>query len=108
MGTFHQEAEDKVNCILGDFTYRKCFGTTSLNPNRSNPLDENKILAIASCSKLMTSVAAMQLVDRGKLDLDADVAAIIPEVKRYGIITALDDDSKEPTFVPNQNPVTLR
>ena len=96
------------NCALGDFAYRKCFGTTSLRSDRSKPLDENNILSIASCTKLMTSVAVMQLVERGKLDLDADVATIVPEAQEYGIITGFDDDTKTATFTPNKNTITLR
>lgn len=43
----------------------------------------------ASISKPVTAVAAMQLVETGKLDLDADVRALVPEFpeKRWTITT---------------------
>ena len=43
------------------------------------PMKTNSIFWIASMSKPVTSVAAMILVDHGKLDLDAPVARYLPE-----------------------------
>jgi CubicO group peptidase (beta-lactamase class C family) len=45
------------------------------------PMKTNSIFWIASMSKPVTSVAAMILVDDGKLDLDAPVARYLPELK---------------------------
>ena len=44
------------------------------------PMKTNSIFWIASMSKPVTSVAAMILVDEGKLDLDAPVAKYVPEI----------------------------
>jgi CubicO group peptidase (beta-lactamase class C family) len=44
------------------------------------PMQTNSIFWIASMSKPVTSVAAMILVDDGKLDLDAPVARYLPEL----------------------------
>lgn len=38
-------------------------------------------------TKLMTSVAAMQCVEAGLLDLDEPVSHLLPEMGKYGIIT---------------------
>jgi CubicO group peptidase (beta-lactamase class C family) len=46
---------------------------------RTIPMKTNSIFWIASMSKPVTSVAAMILVDDGKLDLDAPVARYLPE-----------------------------
>src|SRR5207249_3472495 len=43
----------------------------------------------ASCSKMVTAVAALQLAEAGKLDLDADVRTYVPEFPDKGVkITA--------------------
>src|SRR5262245_62020575 len=43
----------------------------------------------ASCSKMVTAIAALQLADAGKLDLDADVRTYVPEFPDKGVkITA--------------------
>src|SRR5262245_668095 len=47
---------------------------------RTVPMKTNSIFWIASMSKPVTSVAAMILVDDGKLDLDAPVARYLPEI----------------------------
>jgi CubicO group peptidase (beta-lactamase class C family) len=44
------------------------------------PMQANSIFWIASMTKPVTSVAAMILVDEGKLELDAPVARYLPEV----------------------------
>jgi CubicO group peptidase (beta-lactamase class C family) len=44
------------------------------------PMQTNSIFWIASMSKPVTSVAAMILVDDGKLELDAPVAKYLPEI----------------------------
>ncbi len=46
------------------------------------PMQANSIFWIASMTKPVTSVAAMILVDEGKLELDAPVAAICPSSAR--------------------------
>jgi CubicO group peptidase (beta-lactamase class C family) len=46
---------------------------------RTIPMQTNSIFWIASMSKPVTSVAAMILVDDGKLELDAPVARYLPE-----------------------------
>src|SRR5271169_5146747 len=47
---------------------------------RTIPMKTNSIFWIASMTKPVTSVAAMILVDDGKLDLDAPVAKYLPEI----------------------------
>jgi CubicO group peptidase (beta-lactamase class C family) len=48
---------------------------------KSIPMKTNSIFWIASMSKPVTSVAAMILVDDGKLDLDAPVSRYLPELE---------------------------
>ena len=56
---------------------------------RTKPWTANTITNVFSTTKCMTSLAALVLVDRGELDLDANVAAYWPEFaargKRRGI-----------------------
>jgi CubicO group peptidase (beta-lactamase class C family) len=46
----------------------------------------DSIFRIGSMSKQITSVAAMTLVDEGKLDLDAPVAQYLPELKNMQVV----------------------
>ncbi|WP_198023080.1 serine hydrolase domain-containing protein [Paenibacillus zanthoxyli] len=55
------------------------------------PLTKDTLYGIGSTSKMFTTVAVMQLVDQGKIDLDAPVVQYIPEFtmkdERYKQIT---------------------
>lgn len=51
---------------------------------RTVPWEQNTITNVFSTTKTMTSLAALVLVDRGELDLDANVAAYWPEFARQG------------------------
>jgi CubicO group peptidase (beta-lactamase class C family) len=51
---------------------------------RTVPWAENTITCVFSTTKTMTSLAALVLVDRGELDLDANVAAYWPQFAARG------------------------
>ena len=72
------------------------------------PMQQDSILAMASCTKLMTAISVLQCVERGLLTLDADVVPILPEVGKFGIITGFDDSINKANLVPKQNPVSVR
>lgn len=65
-------------------------------------------MVIASCTKLLTSIAAMQCVERGLVNLATDVAGILPELATQGILTGFDEATGEPIINQRQNPMTLR
>ena len=78
-----------------------------MNPSRAKPLQLDTVVWIASCSKLMTSICAMQLVERGQLHLDDPVYDIIPELRSRTVITGLTD-AGVPVERPHKQPITLR
>lgn len=51
---------------------------------RTRPWTENTIACVFSTTKTMTALAALVLVDRGRLDLDANVAKYWPEFAARG------------------------
>src|SRR5438128_200136 len=58
---------------------------------RTVPWTENTITNVFSTTKTMTALAALLLVDRGELELDANVAAYWPEFAVRGKVTAAGD-----------------
>ena len=90
----------------GSFHYARTFGVCSLDTQE--PLEMNNIMWIASCTKLMTSIAAMQCVERGLVALETDVAGILPELATQGILTGFDEKSGEPIIQKRQRTMTLR
>jgi CubicO group peptidase (beta-lactamase class C family)/D-alanyl-D-alanine dipeptidase len=59
--------------------WQKGFGFA--NPKTKTPPSESTVYRVGSVSKLFTDIAVMQLVERGKLDLDAPVTRYIPEFR---------------------------
>lgn len=62
---------------------------------------------IASCSKAITSVAALQLVEKGLVDLDEPVGRRLPVLAAPEVLTGYDASGK-PTTRPAKGPITLR
>ena len=90
----------------GSFHYARTFGVRSLDTQE--PLGMNNTMFIASCTKLMTSIAAMQCVERGLVALNTDVAGILPELAAQGILTGFDEASGETIIQKRQKTMTLR
>ncbi len=63
--------------------------------------------AIFSMTKVITGTAAMQLVEQGKLDLDADAGTVCPELANPVVLEGFDDDG-QPVTRPAAGPITLR
>lgn len=59
-------------------------------------------------TKLMTSVAVLQAVEDGILDLDSDIKPLLPHIGEHGIIRGWDDDKNEAVIEPNTTTTTLR
>jgi uncharacterized protein YbbC (DUF1343 family)/CubicO group peptidase (beta-lactamase class C family) len=63
----------------GKVVYRKAFGFRCITPQRE-PMTENTIFDLASLTKVVaTTTAMMQLVDAGRVNLDAPVCKYWPE-----------------------------
>ena len=61
----------------GEIVYDRCFGYSDIE-NRI-PITDQTVFHVASVSKQFTVMGAMLLWEDGKLDIDADVRAYIPE-----------------------------
>ena len=57
--------------------YRNCFGY--IDVQNKIPVTEDTVMEWGSVSKLLVWVSVMQLVEQGKIDLDADVNTYLPE-----------------------------
>src|ERR1700693_4938158 len=72
----------------GGKIYEGAFGVRSLAGGTAMTLDT--VFRIASMTKAITSVAAMQLVERGKLTLDVPVPAIDPSLGSPQVLAGFD------------------
>jgi methyl acetate hydrolase len=85
--------------------YEGAFGTRDLAAGPAMTLDT--IFRIASMTKAVTSVAAMQLVEQGKLDLEWPIGDILPELAAPQVLEGFDD-AGAPRLRPAKRPITLR
>jgi CubicO group peptidase (beta-lactamase class C family) len=87
--------------------YHKAVGDGGVGKD-AKPLDLEATFWIASCTKLITSICALQQVEQGKVTLDEDVTHIVPELKDLPIITADGSSPDGYTSKPRTKPITLR
>lgn len=71
------------------------------------PMDTGTVFWIASMTKALTSVAALQLVEQGRLALDAPIGSVVPALAAPQILERVDADGR-PHLRPATRPVTLR
>ncbi|KAH7084097.1 beta-lactamase/transpeptidase-like protein [Paraphoma chrysanthemicola] len=104
-------------CVLsaiddkGHKFYSKCSGYDSVAPNASQ-LNPNNLFWMASCTKLIGTIAALQCVERGQISLDDHVEHVLPELANLEIIqpSGSSDASGRPLFTlrPSTKKITLR
>jgi methyl acetate hydrolase len=85
--------------------YAGAFGVRTLG--EAAPMDVDTVGWIASMTKAITATAAMRLVERGRLDLDAPAADMVPEIARVEVLDGFDA-AGAPRSRPPRRPVTLR
>src|ERR1700755_1955457 len=86
-------------------TYSKALGNRTLLDGTEKPLSTSDILFLASATKLLTTVAALQCCDKSLLSLDEDLASKLPEVVSMGVLVAKEGS---PTVEELRKPLTLR
>jgi methyl acetate hydrolase len=85
--------------------YEGAFGFRDMATGSRMSLDT--IFRIASMVKLLTSVAALQLVERGRLKLDEPAGNIDPTLASPQVLAGFDAKGV-PQLRPAQKPITLR
>jgi len=86
-------------------TYTGTFGMRDSASGMAAAADS--IFSIASMTKAVTSAAAMQLVERGKMTLDEPASKHLPELSKVQVLEGFDAAGK-PMLRPPKKAVTLR
>lgn len=87
-----------------EILYEGAFGTSDLNGQRRMAMDS--LFRLASMTKAVTSAAALQLVEQGRIALDQPVATILPEFERLQVLVGFYGD--HPALRPATRPATIR
>jgi len=88
-----------------DVIYQGAFGKRDLSKDDAMTMDS--VFWIASMTKAITTAAAMQLVEQGKLSLDAPIGKVLPDLASPQVLEGFDA-AGEPMLRPANNPITLR
>jgi methyl acetate hydrolase len=85
--------------------YEGAFGRRDLTTDAA--MTPDTVVWIASMTKAITATAAMQLVERGKLSLDAPAAAVVPDLSAARVLEGFDA-AGQPRLRAPKRPITLR
>jgi methyl acetate hydrolase len=85
--------------------YEGAFGKRELGQDAA--MTPDTVVWIASMTKAITAAAAMQLVERGQLQLDAPAAEVVPELSKAQVLEGFDA-SDQPQLRPPKRAITLK
>jgi CubicO group peptidase (beta-lactamase class C family) len=110
----HEIATDKIPGAVmmiqrnGKTAYFNSFGVR--DPGAKQPMTPNTIFRIYSMSKPITTVAAMMLVEEGKLQLDDPLSKYIPSFAnvKVGVEKKGEDGKMGLELVPARHPITIQ
>lgn len=97
-----------VAATVGDSNgvlYEGAFGSRSLDTDAA--MTPDTVCWIASMTKAVTAAAAMQLVERGTLALDAPISDVLPVLGRAQVAERINADGTA-ELRPVKRPITLR
>ncbi len=89
----------------GGIVYEGAFGTREAG--KDQPMTLDTVVWIASMTKAVTSVAAMQQVEQGRIGLDEPLAEKVEELRSIQVLDGFDD-AGAPRLRPPRRPITLR
>ena len=88
-----------------EVTYQGAFGKRDLS--KDDAMTADSVFWIASMTKAVTAAGAMQLVEQGKLSLEAPIGNVLPDLAAPQVLEGFDSQG-EPRLRPAKNPITLR
>jgi len=94
-----------INYCIGKEIYNKTSGFLSLLPDAA-PLHDSTVLKLGSATKLITSIALVQCVERGQIKgLDEPLTGILPELDGIQILKTVTESS-DFIYEPTKTPIT--
>jgi methyl acetate hydrolase len=73
----------------------------------ASPMSADTVFWIASCTKLITAIAVLQQVERGRLALDTPIDTVLPGMADYQVLDGFDAEGAANLRAPKRR-ITLR
>ncbi|KAL8787216.1 MAG: hypothetical protein Q9213_002327 [Squamulea squamosa] len=89
------------------FVYNKALGERILLSGEKVSQQLDDVLYLASATKLIATIAALQCVEDGLLTLTGDLSSIAPELAAKQVLTGFSDNGDTPLLEPPARPITL-
>jgi CubicO group peptidase (beta-lactamase class C family) len=94
-----------IAATADDVIYQGAYGKRDLSKDAA--MTPDSVFWIASMTKAVTTAAGMQLVEQGKLSLDAPIGNVLPDLAAPQVLEGFDANG-EPKLRPANKKITLR
>ncbi|BGP42554.1 hypothetical protein JCM10450v2_006658 [Rhodotorula kratochvilovae] len=74
---------------------------------KGEPIQEDSVFELFSCTKLVGSIAALQLIEQGKVGMHDEVSIHVPEIRDVKVFKGVDADG-ELLLEEQERPVTVQ
>jgi len=92
----------------GEVLFKGAYGTINLDDPSAPALTSSTPIIMWSCTKIVTTVAALQLVEQGKLGLDDLVEKYVPRIKQIQVLDGFTEDGQPKYREPKTKPTVLQ
>lgn len=91
----------------GKKLYYKGFGHTVIGDASSPKVTPDSPAMIWSCTKIVTAVAGLQLVEQGKLNMNDPAAKYVPDIKQVKLLRGFNQDGSPNLVEPEKEILVL-
>lgn len=94
----------------GSIDYARCFGARTVLHDESQmlpPMEADTPMRLASATKLLTTIMALQCVEQGLVDLDENLSRLLPELSNKQVLTGFNNTGA-PILRTREGIITLR
>ena len=103
-----QEVPGAVAILVknGRIGYFKSFGYADIDSQK--PMDKAAMFRIASMSKLITTVAALQLYEQGRYHMETPLGSILPEFNQPEVFVSWDEEKQTFQTEPTRKKIRMK
>jgi len=99
-------AEEVTYSAVSGYTHRPEWPSSPAELSQARKMTVNDIHDLWSSSKMICVLAALQLVEQGRITLDGDASQWVPELKTLKLFKGFEEDGT-PILVDNDKTVTV-